>query len=271
MNFIYLYYITQCVGISPFKYDSTSSRIYESTLFSFINLIVGCLVCFNTFIIQIVTALVWIPDRPKVVLLVVTYLEAIVECIQNTSLFCIQFRNRKKLVKLINEAFDLTSELKKICPQESLSSLSFRKRFRFKIICKSVQILLLIVTTFQSCLHGNNIEEWFFAAASFLMYFYPLFISTIYYYGSVLIAARFYEILNLKIENRLADINKNNQSKMQLFCDISDDVDCISVVYNRITSFVDSINLYLSLQIVILKFSSFITMLATVIFYNLNF
>lgn len=275
MNSLLLYYITQCYGFSPFKYDKSTPRIFESNFFTFISLIAGSFFCFLTISIQSYTALTWLPERPKVVLLIISYLEGISIIIQNVIIFLIHFSNRKKLVKFINEGFDLTSELKKICPQELIFSTKFRKDLRSKLISKSLQILLLIVTPLSFSVRDNNILEWFYGLLAVTMYIFPMIISSIYYCGSVLISARFYEILNSKISSLITNMNTDYKSnpclQLQLFCDVSDEIDYIAVLYTRIASFVELINKHLSAQIVIIKLSSFVLILSAVIFQSLDF
>lgn len=273
MNSLLLYYITQCYGLSPFKYNKSTSRIFESNAFTLFNLIAGCFFCFLTIAIQSYTILTWVPERPKVVLLIVSSLEGLFLIIQNVFIFLIHFCNRKKLVKFINEGFDLTSELKKFCPQESIFSTKFRTDLRSKFISKSVQIVLLVTSTFLFCVRDNNISEWIFGLLASIMYVFPMCISSIYYCGSVLISARFYEILNTKIASLISIMNTDYKSRpylqMQLFCDISDEIDYIAVLYNRIVSFVELINKHFSVQIVIIKLCSFVLIISAVIFRSL--
>lgn len=268
MNSLLLYYITQCYGFSPFKYNK--SRIFESNVFTLFNLIAGCFFCFLTIAIQSYTILTWVPERPKVVLLIISYLEGLFLIIQNVFIFVIHFYNRKTLVTFINEGFDLTSELKKFCPQESIFSTKFRTDLRSKLISKSVQIVLLVAATFFFCIRDNNFFEWIFGLLAITMYMYPMCISSIYYCGSVLISVRFYEILNTKIASIIWIMNADYKSspclQMQLFCDISDEIDYIAVLYNRIASFVELINKHLSVQIVIIKLCSFVLIISAVIF-----
>lgn len=268
MNSLLLYHLSQCFGLSPFKYDKSTPRILESNRFSAINLIVGLFFCFLTISIQLYTVLTWLPERPKIVLLIVSYLEGIFLVIQNVLIFLIQFGNRKKLVTFINEGFDVTSQLKKVCPRESIFSIHVRKDLRSKIIWKSLQIVVLILTTLSFFIRNNTVKEWFLGFVFVAIYVCPMIISSIYYYGSVMISARFYEILNIKMLALTSNINKEYKLKpsphLQPLCDISDEIDEIAVLYNRIASFVELINKHLSLQILIVQLYSFVLILSSV-------
>lgn len=275
MNLIAFYYITQFCGLSPFKYDQSISKTFESTPLAFVSLVIGCCFCLFSILAQSYVAFAWIPARPKTVLLTVSYLEGIIVCVRNITIFFIQFKNRKKLVQFINEGFELKLELRTLCPREYIFSLEFCKNLRVKIISKTFHMILSITTVLLFCLHDKqDISHWLTAIASILVYVYPLIITSIYYCGSVMISTRFYEILNSKISSLLTYTHKNtnlNQcSRKQVFCDISDNIDYVSVLYNRITYFVESINNYLSLQVVIAQFASFVLAISSVNFCNLN-
>lgn len=275
MNSILLYYLAQCYGLCPFKYDESTPRVFESNFSTFISLMAGLILCTITIFTQTYTLLTWLPDRPKIVLLIISHLEGFFLVIQNVVIFLIHFNNRKKLVKFINEGFDLTSELKKICPREVIFSTEFRKDLRSKIVAKSFQILLLILTTYSFCLRAiDSAFEWSFGTLSIWMYIYAIMISSIFYSGSVLISARFYGILNTKLIHVVTNARENYKStpclKMQLFCETSDEIDLIAVLYNRIASFVEQINELFCVQIVVIQLSSFVLILSSVIFKKLT-
>lgn len=266
-----LFYITQCYGLSPFKYNKSTSRIFESNLLVLVNLIAGLSFCLFALWSQMYTILTWLPNRPKTVLLVVSYMEGFFVVIEHISIFFIQFSNRKTLLKFINEGFELTSELRKICPEEAIFSIQFRKYLRSKVMTKSFQIVLLCFTTLSFCVRENNILEWLGGLLGVTIYIYPMMISSIYYCGSVIISARFYEILNLTIVSLISSMESKQCLQTQLLVsDIYDEIDYIAVLYNRIVSFVELINKLLSLQIVIIKLTSFILIISSVIYRNFH-
>lgn len=269
MNSIILYYITQFYGLSPFKYNKTARRIFESNSFTLISLIASLFFCLLTTLSQMFAILTWMPKRPKMVLLIVSYMEGFFVIVQNMLICCIQFRNRKMLVKFINEGFELTSQLTKICPQEAMFSMQFRKYLRSKVVTKTLQFMLLIFSTFTFVVRENNVGEWVGGFLGVIVYMYPMMISSIYYCGSVLISARFYEILNFRIVSLISNINYESKQRlhnMQLVSDICDEIDSTAVLYNRIVSFVELINKLFSLQIVIIQLSSFILTISSVIY-----
>lgn len=265
------YYITFYHGLSPFKFNNTSPRrIVESKLFASIGVVAGLFFCTITVYTQGHAWLTWTPERPKLVMLLVSFLESFSLIVQNVSIFCIQLGNRKELIKFLNDGFDLTSDLKKISPQDVIFSTKFRKHLRSKVISKCFQVIWLSVNTLSFCVRENNIYHWLFGLATSSVYWYSMVISSLYYCGSILISARFYEILNSKIINLAASINedeyklKPSEIQMQYICDVSDEIDCIAVLYNRITLFVELINKYLSVQVVLIKICSFVLTLSSV-------
>lgn len=265
MNLILLYYVALCGGLSPFKYDQSIPKTFESSVFASVNLIIGCFFSCCAVLSQLYISFTWIPDRPKTVLLIVSYVEGILLCTRNITIFFIQFSNRKKLVKFINEGFDLASELKTLCPRKCGSSVKLRRH----LICKCFQIILSIIALLSFLLHDcKKLSQWLCAVTSIFVYLYPFIITSFYYCGSVMISARFYEILNSKILSLLKNADKKSISiqcsREQVFCNISNDIDYVSVLYNRIANFVESINKYLSLQVVVTKLASFVMVLSNV-------
>lgn len=274
MFLMFIYYTTRCFGLSPFAYNksATHPRTFESKCLTVISLIIGIVFCFVTVSMQVQTVLFWKPDRAKLVLLITASTESCLLVVQNVLIFTIQFRNRKKLVKFINEAFDITLELRKICPNEVILSPQFRKYLRSVIIAKCLQIILLVLANFSYVLDQMNIYEWIYGTVSFTTYLYSMSVSTLYYCGSVLISVRFHEILNAKLislmTNLSEDLKLKPSTQTQLFCEFSDTIDCIAVLYNRIVSFVELINEHLSVQIVMIKLCSFVFAISTVRFFK---
>lgn len=266
-----LYYFILCYGLGPFKfnYSNTVPRVHESNSVTFLNLIVGSIVCIVTALIQTSTLLTWIPDRPKFVSLVVATMEACSLIVQNFAIFFIQFANRKVLIRFINAGFDLTAELKILCPQEKIFSVRFRKYLRWKCVAKIVQITWLTTTTLLFVVSENHIADWMFGFACVLIYLYPTVITSLYYCGSVLLSFRFCEIINSKItqiltEHLKKDNNANTCLQLQLFCDVSDEFDYVANLYDRIASFVELISERFSVQILFIQLTSFLLTISTV-------
>lgn len=268
-----LYYIVLFYGLSPFRFDNSVPRAYESNSFTLTNLIAGSFFCILTTLLQS-SYFTWTPDRPKVVSLVVAAMEASSLVVQNFIIFSIQFANRKELIRLINEGFDITAELKRICPQESIFSVRFRKYLRSKCFTKSVQITWLTVTTMLYVVTENHILNWIYGFAAVLVYLFPTVISSLYYCGSVLCSVRFYEILNAKITTLSAHLKTENQSNSclqpELFCDVCDEIDYVAALYHRIASFVEHISERFTVQILTIQLTSFLATISAVKFVKIS-
>lgn len=258
-----LYYVTQFYGLSPFKFHQSSNNptVLASKCFTFTNLISGSFLCIFTVVLQMYYILFWRPERAKLVLLVTMFVDCALAIGQNVLIFSIQFINRNELVKFINEAVNLKIELQKMCPNEVIVSPQFRRAIRSKMLWKCFQIAWLTVATLTYQIIDNNPFEWIFAAILIFIYLYPVMMTTPYYCGSVLIAVRYYEILNTKM------VSVMDGESPKSFRDVCDDIDSITLLYDRIAGFVELINRHLSLQILIMQISSFAVTIFSVKFH----
>lgn len=270
MSILFFYFFSQLYGLAPFTYTKTINKVEKSSMSLMISVTFGLIINILLIWTNIEALRYYRPERTKFVSLFLVALEILLNNLRNCVVFVIQIYNRKKLIKIINNCFEIERILKKKFPDEQFLSKKFVKKIRFKLLSKIIQIVVLLITIITYCI--LNTENFTYQSTvihiilSYFMYTYSMVISSFYYVGIVLSVYRFYAILN----DVLCNIRKRmefcrNIKNHQLQSDRTNEMGgSVIVIYNRIGQLVETVNQTLGPQIAMILFTTFTISLSIV-------
>lgn len=172
----------------------------------------------------------------------------VVVSVEKSNFFYVyQYRNRKKLVKLINDGFELRQRICALCPDDTLLVNGSTKSiimFKAKLFGGVIQLLI--------CIFGNlAVKQQQYKLEWIYSHLVGTFISTSFF-CSVFVLWQFYLILNRKLRRCMDDVKieatstLSSQMRMQRYCTLSDDIDRLANLYDRCLKFTAQVNGYFS-------------------------
>lgn len=185
--------------------------------------------------------------------------------IRTFTLTLMQILNREMIIKLINEICDM---------KKSFNGLKFErfldKKQQHLLQLKLLSVLFQIIVIIGDCfsLTGTSLKLYGNVMQYVNVYSLSILLNTNYFCVMIFIL-QFYIELNKKIRKAMDDIGQvacgtKNKMKMQEFCEISDTVDQISIVYDRVTNVCNKVNRLFGPQLLFIITSSFVFLLSGV-------
>lgn len=245
-----LYYISKVYGLTPFLINKTKRRVEKSLLSSIACLLI-C-VTFNGVVVYVIVDIIvknWTHNRSKLVILIVHSMAMLVIAFKNLLMHLIYIYRRNDLIEILNEAFDIQFKVNKACPDIVFISREYLKKKTLTIIFKVIQIIGITLLFFYEIGSVPVIHSVIFL----YIITFPMIMTSFYFCGTVLASARFYEILKVKLEN----VNFHKVGFSVKFS-VSNEIDCVIVLHNRISNFVRRTNKFFGLQIMIFFVATFI-------------
>lgn len=252
----YVYYISKFYGLTPFQYDVPGHKLKKSVTASTLCLFI-CVI-FNSAVICAILHLIltnWVSNRPKLVFVIIHSLAVFAIAFKNLPMHLIYIYNRNDLIKILNEACDILNKLYETCPDMKFVSTQYLKTKRTIIIFKILQVL----TIFYLFLFDVVANYRKLSIIRSIMYFQlltlPMIMTTVYFCGTTLASARFFEVLNEKL-----------QKFTEISCEpnVGNEIDCAIVLHDRITNLMRKVNKMFDLQIVIFMIAAFVFSLSVV-------
>lgn len=256
-----------CFNLSTRPPHATQSRLL--TLYSLIMTVyvslefyIGILFFVDVFLLKDI-----IPIDSKPTLYTVSAILIVLSGEKSHFLFILQFWNRKKLMTLINEGFQLHNHILIMCKDVAIRLPATSKTMlRAKVPATLFQIAFLDTYTLSFNKSSNY---------NILLLVYSHWVSVMMsstFFCGIFIVWQFYLILNQKLMRCMAEVktltssSKTCQMRMQRFCDLSDEIDRLSCLYARCLVFTEQMNSYFSAALFMIIAYAFAAILSQLFF-----
>lgn len=272
-----LYNLSKCFGFVSFKLSSTNTLCAHDSRSNFI---------YSIFYTIFFSSLLFYAEIEKYVLAVmreakyptatvVKALEFSVNVTRTIVILIIHLINRKKYVLFINETNQLYNTIRYVTKQTRTKSFLDKKGFyllNFKKFSVFAQITLLTIafSCYSHFYRGNTRTEFILQIYKTIYSNVMAIIFTNIYFCGMLVMLQFYRNLNKQLKNCMKSLkiisqSKMNRIKMQMYCDISDDIDMISIMYSRVTDVTSRLNTFFSIPVLLTILNdSMITLFAVI-------
>lgn len=246
-----LCFLMKLNGLLPFNINiipphTTLSFLWN--LYSIVYTVVICVAFVNSISEYVLVSLdeqLQTADTKASIYIVFTMI--VVVSVEKSNFFYVyQYLNRKKLVKLIIEGFELRQHICSLCAVDTLVAGSAKSLIMFKSKLFGTIVQLII------CFLGNLVAK---QEQYKLEWIYSHLVGTIIstsFFCSAFIVWQFYIILNRKLRLCMDDVRREASSslskkiRMQKFCELSDEIDRLAQLYDRCLVFNKQVNGYFS-------------------------
>lgn len=170
--------------------------------------------------------------------------------------------NRNRFIGLINEGYQLNGYLKVLRNEEQKENLqSIDKKcanlLNVKMVLVFVQLLIMIYNIITEYSNDRS------AVITLLVILNSLglnLLTTSTFFCAMIVTLRFYYLLNRRLKSSMefiGHVEENDKHKIKIFCDISDDIDRINLLYDKISIFACKINNFYTFQLLLAIITSF--------------
>lgn len=177
-----------------------------------------------------------------------------------------QVFNRNQFIALINDGYTLNGYLNNLIrdeePKENLRYIDEKctNLLTTKLVAVFFQVLIVIGNIITGFVYQNRPLDTLLLVVMNTHGINILTMGT--YFCAMIVSLRFYCLLNVRLQSsigRIGDVvsGGKNKMKMQLFCDISDDIDLTNRLYDKISVFTCKINRLYSFQLLLAIITSF--------------
>lgn len=176
--------------------------------------------------------------------------------------------NRHKLIKHLNEIFQINVALKALWPEGELFDDKLFRRIKLRMIFVVLQIIaiMLTVNTYRS--RSFSYFKYAIVIQSFMIfgYIYSIVLTSIYLGGSLMLGEGYFRFLNRKILQLTEEVNEKKIQKNQCLnkLRVNETVNQISKLYDRVNEFVENGQKLIGPQTLVCLCSAFIKMLNAV-------
>lgn len=269
LRFKFFYFLVKMHALAPFSYVEKQTKVR----FSFISAVFGSVWAVGYLLLLILllsSTDEFVDDKEgSFILIFVNALELITIAMKAFFIYFLQVVQSRDLTLLINEALELNQVInyKNNRDKINLYGHRFMSCYKFKKRCFLLQILLFCVSFYiyvkQS---GQSTMATIFCFLIVYTHFLTIIVCGLYFYGSMLFGREFYQSLNSNLILILNEVEliKKSKTQMENYCRVCDELDKISVLYTRITTYVTSINRIFSVQIMLELLGSFLMMTCAV-------
>lgn len=265
-KYFWLYHIVKCHGLFSFRLTNNLSIANSSMLFIFLCAYFGIFDCTILTISYVYTILQQNFSLYNITTyVVVTHLSALIECSTMTIIFLFLLIKRNKFIDLFNQGWLMRYELKELGPNffdKKCSGLIFRKLYALIYECFALIIIYFVLYAYGCLKH--------IIFTTLVIYYNELIFifNMMLIYFPFLVSVQFFRFLNLETKLTISKIRKicvhSKEMKMEGFCKLSDRIDEICTMYDRISEFVIHLNDLYSMQLCFIFISYFIVCLAKV-------
>lgn len=260
-----LYYVGKMYGYMPFRFNHLPPKAYSSKIAITYSVLYAIFLIISMPLLQYSNFECILQRDLKNTLLIVIALNYIVIGIRSILGSIQQVFNRNQFIGLINDGYELNGYLNLIRddePKENLRSIDDKctNLLNTKLVLVAFQVLIVIGNIITGFVYQNRGLD---TLVMVIMNTHGINILTMgTYFCAMLISLRYYGLLNIRLQSsisRIGDVvsSDKNKMKMQLFCNISDDIDQINRLYDKISAFACKINRLYSFQLLLAIITSF--------------
>lgn len=246
-----LYLLLKINGLLSFNFYIYPPHTSPSLLWNLYSIVYTLFICvafvnsISEYILEPLNEQIEAAAFNKSTIYIVFIMIVVVSMEKSNFFFVYQYRNRKKLVKLINDGFELRQRICALCTDDSLVTGSTKSKIMFKVKLFGTVFQLLIFFGCNLFVKQHYKIEWM----------YSHLIGTIMsssFFCSVFVIWQFYVILNRKLRLCMhnmkieATSTLSSQMRMQRYCVLSDDIDRLANLYDRCLVFTGQVNGYFS-------------------------
>lgn len=272
----FFYNLSKINGLAPFLYTTKPLSIkttLSSTVFSIVFFIFLC----HLLLLQGICYVSADFHRlfPTNLLKYVLIAELSYDLILIFVIYMLQLINREIIVFIINQYINLWKSISLKYPRKIFFDSKFRKLYKIQLTYVCNQTFLTL--TISLCLISlSSISKSIIAMITyvFVIYLNILIFNFIYvfYYGGILTSLQFFQIVNDQLELYSIKLkNLEKQFNLNVFCELSDEIDFWSNVYCELTIILKKMHTIFVFQIIYLLFGSLFKFTALVIEDNLIF
>lgn len=267
INFFYKF--AKINGLAPFFYSTNPINVSNTRFSSIHSFIFGLLlaVCF------LVQGILYISSEYNssystnlqkfVTILTLSFGIIIVICV-----YIIQFTKRKSIVSVINEYISLWNLITLRYSKQNFFNSKFHKLYDLRKILLIIQVLFIVIV------NGSYLPQiiWIFPPIYKLAWIIMIYshviisiLSSFFYYGGIMTISHFYQILNdhLRLyKTKLSELQ--SEFKMNVCCELSDEFDYWSGIYDEITLLMKRTHGIFTLQVILIILCSFFQITITV-------
>lgn len=253
-----LYVVLTLSGLSSFKFSfhkpQAKTSLWSLAYSSAYTICIICLFAYGQIYNYFTVISHNFTDLIFVIILLMGFLSNICRIIL---VYVMQIWKRNIFIKIINDAYKIWIQMIELCQLSKNKFFDHKCTYLLWSKYYSIFIQLLIigyclfiyfVTTIQ-----KNLDSLNKSLLIYMLWFTS--ISSSVYFFCMLVALQYFRYLNCELIEIMDDIkvaakaNKSNK-KMQMFCDLSDKIDCVARLYEKMYTFTRDINEFYDLQLV---------------------
>lgn len=272
-----LFFIGKLQGLIVFAYETVPEITYTispflrtySSLYTVLIVIV-----LHILVIRLLSWLQYFLSFSKVVLIAVFIAESLITAYRVITVYVMQFYNRKHFRNIVAEAAKIHRNLIELMDG---GALIFDKNFYRSYVPKVMGVLFQLAIVFFLISRYKGTSSLVYSdlitfSIVIYMHFTTITISSIFYAGMMLILL-FYQNLNqkaLQISNSIKatqDMELKIEMKHRLYCQLSDEIDRIVFIYEKISTFMKKFNQLFSSQLLLTIANAFYIVLVQVVLY----
>lgn len=181
-------------------------------------------------------------------------------------IYILQYWNRDKFARLINEGFELHRHICLTCKDYAVGlSAKSRAMLKTKLIATFLQVVVIIIDPFTFDSINYNVLVLIYS------HFTGIAMSSTIFCG-LFAVWQFYVRLNNKLRQCIAEVkilttsHKAQQMRMQRFCDLSDHIDRLACLYARCLVFTEQLNKFFSVPLFLTLSYAFAVILSELFF-----
>lgn len=258
-----LYYVGKVYGYMPLQYKAQPPKAYSSIISIIYSSLYAIFLSVSMPLLQYIDFKI-VQNRgvPNSTLLIVIALTNLIIGCRSVLGSIQQVFNRNRFIGLINEGYQLNGYLKVIKNEEPIVNLqSIDKKcanlLNVKLVFVVIQLIIMIDIIFTDYSNGRRL------VMILLMVLNTEglnILTTSTYFCAMLVTLRFYYLLNRRLKSsmeRIGHVEENDKNKIKIFYEISDDIDRIDRLYDKISLFACKINNFYSFQLLLAIITSF--------------
>lgn len=263
---------TRFCGLMPIEVLKHSQFAKTSFFTVCYSIIIYIIVSILLIICQIVRfSAVRYRDEQHQTIIVLLVIESAVTSFKTLWLYLSQIIYRHKLVQLVNKAFRIKNDLIKFCGLHGAffdKNCQFMTRVKMCAVCLQVYILIFSNFAYKHFHVGSDFEYYSDSVLTFLTDCISLIFGCVYF-GSMIVILQLFRHLNRKLESAIICIykiseNDRRKMKMQMYCDVCDTIDQITMFYGKISFYTLELVTFLTFPLTISILASFLNTLSGV-------
>lgn len=265
-----LYYTLKFNGIVNFNLSmrppyATPSRLWNVYSFIFtvymsLDFYIGIIFYLDIFIPKDI-----IPLDSKQILFTISAILIVLSAESSIFLYFLQYWKRHKLLRLINDGFELHNHILYQCMDDAVRlSAKSKAILIWKLLATFSQFVFIEAIVFSLKTFSYNL--WIIAYS----YYVGLMMSSTFFCASFVVW-QFFLMLNQKLKRCMAEVkivtsSKTCQMRMQRFCVLSDQIDRLACLYARCLEFTEQMNKYFSATLLVIIAYAFAVILSQLFF-----